>query len=107
MEKSQADYYLYRIYRLLKSNEFPIVLKRLRKWKNKEVHGETDFETILLNPNLSLLPTFIHECLHIFYPDSSESNVAQMEKQIITKLTIKQLNNLLLRLALAINNKPS
>jgi hypothetical protein len=99
MDKEQADYFLRRIYRLIKSEEFPILLKRL-----KGKCGETNFETIKLNPKHPLLPTFLHECLHIFYPDYSETKILALEEQVFSKLTIRQLNNLLLRLALAINN---
>src|SRR3989339_225748 len=99
MDKRRANYYLRRIYRLIKSEKLPTILKRIRgKW------GETDWKQIILHPKRPLLPTFIHECLHNFYPDLCETGVTKLENQIFSKLTIKQLNNLLLRLALAINN---
>lgn len=106
MEKSQASYYLSRIYRLMRGEELPVLLKRLRGQNQKEKHGKTDYETISLNPKFSLLPTFVHECLHNFHPNLCESKIGDLENQIFSKLTIRQLNNLLLRLALAINRIP-
>ncbi len=98
MNKKKANYYLYRVYRLLDSDKIQIILKKINKNR-----GITDYRTIWLNPHEHILPTLIHECLHIFYPDWCETKVLKYESQIFHKLTAKQINNLLMRLAVAVN----
>lgn len=101
MEKRLANYYLHRIYRLLSSNKVPIVFKRL-----KGRQGETDRETIWLNPNERLLDTLIHECLHVLYWSWSETQVNKITAQTLNKLSEKQVKNLLIKFAEAAN-RPS
>ncbi len=98
MDEKQASYYLHRVYRLLKSDKATIVFKKMRTKR-----GETDQKTIWLNPRESILPTFIHECLHVLYWHWSETKVEKCAMQIFNRLTPRQTKNLLLRLALIIN----
>jgi len=100
MDHKKANYYLYRVYRLLNSDKILIVFKKIRS-----TAGETDFKTIWLNHHHEILPTLIHECLHILYPTWSESKVLKYESQIFNKLTPRQINNLLLRLVLVVKNR--
>lgn len=98
MNQRRARYYLYRIYQLLKSDQVPILIKRFKRKR-----GETDSEIIWLNPNCDILPTFIHECLHVMYWNWCETKVERQATAIFTQLTNKQISNLLLRMSLAIN----
>jgi len=99
MEKCQADYLLHRIYHLLKSDKIVIVLKKLRSLK-----GQTDSETIWLSPKEDILPTIIHECLHVLYWNWSETKVTKTAEMVFNQLTQRQIKNLFLRLALIVNN---
>jgi hypothetical protein len=98
MKKSSADYYFRRIYRLLSSDKVPIILKKIRGTR-----GQTDHKIIWLNPQENILPTLIHECLHILYPNWNESKVYKYEAQIFNQLTPRQIKKLLLRVALIVN----
>ncbi|MFA5020904.1 MAG: hypothetical protein WC517_02480 [Patescibacteria group bacterium] len=102
MERKQANYYLRRIYRLLKNNEVPIILKKIRSTR-----GITDAKTIWLNPQNDILLVIIHECLHVLYWSWSETKVTKSAVKIFNQLTPRQMKNLLLRLALAVNKIPT
>ena len=99
MDQKKANYYLYRVYRLLNSERVLIIFKKIRKKA-----GETDYQTIWLNHHDDILSTLIHECLHVLYPTWSETKVLQYEKQIFNKLTPRQINNLIIRLASVIEH---
>lgn len=98
MDQRQTSYYLRRVYRLLKSDNVPIVFKRMRGRA-----GFTDHKIILLNQDDAILPTLVHECLHVLYSHWSEAKVCQYEKQIFNQLTPRQIKRLLLLLTLATN----
>ena len=99
INKKQADYYLWRIYKLMKDEQFPTIFQKIKKNR-----GEIDWVQIKLDPRDEILSTFIHECLHILYPNNSETVIKNLESQIVNKLSQKQFKNLLLRLALTMNN---
>lgn len=99
MDKKEATHVLHRVYRLLGSNEVPVILKKIRATR-----GETDSETIWLNPRLDILPTLIHECLHVFHWDWNETKVERTAVAVFHQLSTRQINNLLFRLSNAINN---
>lgn len=99
--KSKERYYLYRIYALLKLKELDVFFRNLRKNR-----GETDMVVaIYLNPKEGILPTFIHECLHVLYPEWQESLVLMTEKRIFNNLSEKQIKNLLARFNEAVNRQ--
>jgi len=59
------------------------VLKKL-----KGVHGWCEWEDgVLLDYRKDLIPTIIHECIHLLEPDWSESQVAYSEKRVINTIT--------------------
>jgi hypothetical protein len=94
--RRQRHYLIGRIYQLLKERKIKIVFLCVAK---DEFAGETDHETIWLDLRREILTTFIHECLHIIYPDWSEEKVAATEQHLTKCLTSKQAKNLLKRLA--------
>ena len=56
--------------------------------KLKGVHGWCEWEDgILLDYRKDLIPTIIHECIHLLEPDWSESQVAYSEKRVINTIT--------------------
>lgn len=99
--KSKERYYLYRIYALLKLKELDVFFRNLRKNR-----GETDMvAAIYLNPKEGILSTFIHECLHVLYPEWKESLVLTTEKRVFNNLSEKQIKNLLARFNEAVNRQ--
>lgn len=107
MNKNQVGYYLRRIYRLLRDDQSPIILRKFNSIKIDgvihAVHGKAEETTIWLNPKGEMLSTVIHECLHVLYPKWSHPKIKKYEAQIFNQLTNRQLKNLLLRLALCVN----
>jgi len=43
----------------------------------------------------ALVPTLIHECIHHWHPEWSETEVLQEEKRIVNSITPKQALNLM------------
>lgn len=59
------------------------VLKKL-----KGVHGWCEWEDgVLLDYRKDLIPTIIHECIHLLEPEWSESQVAYSEKRVINTIS--------------------
>lgn len=59
------------------------ILKKLRG-----VHGYCEWEDgILLDYRKELVPTLIHECLHLLEPDWPEAQVMYTEKRVINAIT--------------------
>lgn len=99
-KKKQVNYYLHRIYALCKK-DIRVIIKRVRK----NTAGLTNcIDTIIINPKKDIIPTFIHECLHILYPAWSETKIIRWENKIINNISIKQINNLLILMMLSILN---
>lgn len=46
-----------------------------------------------------ILPTLIHEALHYFYPEASETWVLKTERKIINQLSDRQVRNIIRRFA--------
>ena len=109
MDKKQASYYLRRIYRLIESGKINIALKKL----GAKVDGITYFAEnppknateIHLKPDCSILLIFVHECVHVLYPDMSENNVISLSQKIFAELSLRQVKNLLVRLAQVIKTQ--
>lgn len=100
MTKKQANYFLHRIYELLRSDEVDVTFERSRVYR-----GSTDkFLIIFLDPNEEILPTLIHECLHMLYLNWSETKILKHETAIFHLLSKKQIINLLQVMVHAITN---
>lgn len=54
---------------------------------------------VILNPKTEVVSTLIHEALHHFYPDWSETQVLRMERSIVHSLSERQIRNIIKRLA--------
>ncbi len=93
LPKGRRDYLLKRIYGLLRSDDISVVIIQLDGYQ-----GETDFETIWLDPRKKFLSTFLHECIHVFYPALAESKVLALEYRLRESLTNRQWLNLTRRL---------
>lgn len=59
------------------------VLKKL-----KGVHGWCEWEDgVLLDYRKDLVPTIIHECIHLLEPDWSEAQVCYSERRVINTIS--------------------
>lgn len=85
-----ADYYLRRIYRMLRDDEHKVQLVRFKTFS-----GQTDFQSVWLDFRRDILPTFMHECLHILYPALSETKIIKLEKSIMSSISNRQAKNIL------------
>jgi len=84
LSKEQILELFHRIIDCIKSQKRGyFVLKKL-----KGVHGWCEWEDgIILDYRKDLIPTIIHECIHLLEPTWSESQVAYSEKRVINTIT--------------------
>lgn len=61
--------------------------------------GYCDTEHIWLNPKGDILPTLLHEALHILYPDKIEESIIIMERSLSKSMSDRQWRNLLKKLS--------
>jgi len=101
MTKKRANYLLSRVYKLLKDPESFLRLKRIRPEGKLEIAGLAYpwANVQVVDPRRDILPSTIHESLHLIYPNWTEKKVKSTENQIVMKMSIKQFSNLLFRLA--------
>ena len=80
-----------RIHKELKNNQH-VALKKLRGYQ-----GEYDFcgDEITIDYRKELLPTLVHEFIHKFYPEKSESWVLKKESLVMRHLSSSQAKHLL------------
>lgn len=86
MNKRQVRGYLYSIYKLLKSDAIKVYLVKI----NNKNAGENEGSDIRLSPQADLLPTVIHESLHILFPDWEDEKICLVEKSICETLSQRQ-----------------
>ena len=98
MSYSKAQLYKItsRLYKELRTANNDIVLKKLRG-----IHGEYDYETneISLDYRKDFLSTLIHEFLHKWYPEKSETWVLQNERLIVNSLSTIQIKRIIFEFA--------
>lgn len=101
ISKQRANYLLHRVYRVLDGDEIYCRIAKLRNHRGMEIHGiaHNELGLFFVDPRHSLLPTVIHEALHVLYPEWSERKVMSMEEQICKKMSHRQWVNLLTKLA--------
>jgi len=83
--------YLSKLYKLL-NEPYIFSIKKLNK-----LQGYCDSDEICIDYRKDILSTLIHEVLHYYYPNWSETKVLNEERKIINYLTIKQVKNILRR----------
>ena len=91
-DKKQLYAITRKIYRNLRENPDCIILKKIRGNQ-----GEYDYTTseIFIDYRCNILSTLIHEYLHKWHPDKSESWVLKHEQLIVNALSTRQIRNLL------------
>lgn len=55
--------------------------------KLKTVHGWCEWDSIVIDYRKELIPTIIHECIHLIEPEWSESQVSYSEKRVVNTIT--------------------
>lgn len=94
LNQRQINYLFNKICKLLKKKgQINIIIKRMKKNR-----GLTDEKNIWLDPDDRILPTLIHECLHILYPDKDEKEITTLEKKVAKRITDNQMKKLLILL---------
>lgn len=81
-----------RLYRDLKNNNGTIILKKING-----CHGfyDDNTEQIALDYRKEFIPTIIHEFLHKWNPEKSETWVLREEAKIVNALSIIQIKHIL------------
>jgi len=82
-----------RLYYLLRHHQDRIYFKKL----SHGVYGYYDYgtEEITLDYRRDIIPTLIHESLHHWHPEWSETAVLKEEGRIMNLLTSRQIKNIL------------
>ena len=62
-----------------------------------QIEGLSNGDQVVIDPRGQVLPTLIHECLHIAYPNWDEKKVSQIEKKLTDNLSAKQWMSLLIK----------
>lgn len=102
ISKNQADYYFHRIIRLFKDWNLSVFLHSCDQGDaGYAMHGP--HPVIQLDPGEDILPTAIHEAMHILYPELKDYMIVRLEYSIFFHLSDIQLIRLLNTLTSAIN----
>ena len=81
-----------RLYKLIRENADHIKFRRLRgAYGLYAANGDITID----HHRGCIIPTLIHEALHHWYPEWSETRVLQQEKKIMTSLTPQQVINIM------------
>ncbi len=92
-------FFISKVYYLLNNTPEIFMYQRLKP----ALLGECDWENIKVNPfneQTNVVSVTIHEALHWYYPDWSETKVLEIEKKIMhnmSKIQFKRLTGLILK----------
>ena len=91
-----THHFLSIMYKLFKENPEIFKIKKLRG-----IHGICDYENdeIQIDYRKYLIPTIIHEVMHYYYPDWSETKILIEERKIINYLSVRQIKHIIKRFA--------
>jgi hypothetical protein len=95
--KTEVSRFITKLYRFLE-NGHRLEFKKLREYSG-HVYFNLNPTHVIIDHRKELIPTLIHETLHYFYPDKSEKWIIRMEKQIVNKLSERQVRNIIRHLA--------
>lgn len=103
MTRPEADRWLHRIYFMLKEAEDDSLVK-VRLNRDLCNYGEVDFchSPAVMTVNHTRRPfvsTIVHECIHLCDVEMSERRVLDLERELMSALSDRQLANLLKRVA--------
>ena len=69
-----------------------------KKLKNKCGVMDPGTWTITLDFRRDLVPSIIHECLHVRYPTLTEKQVSKIEQMIANSLSLRQVRGILIKI---------
>jgi len=95
--KAQTYQFTKKLYQLLKTQPDTVILKKL--WGNCCGLYHPDTDTIDIDFRRGIIPTLVHEALHKFHPNWSETKVWEHESKIMNSLTPRQVKNIIRMLA--------
>jgi len=112
ISRAQLSYLLEKIYAVAAEPQLRVWLTSiLHPWSgvffSHTVTRNNGFYAILINPRAALLPTFIHEVLHILFAESEEREVYAMEKQMAGMMGFRQWGKLHRALSHALDRTPT
>lgn len=96
-DKKELTKFLRRLYYFLKHHSDKIDYKKLHG--NTDAYYETDTGEITIDYRRNIIASLIHESLHHFHPDWSETRVLKNESKIMNLLTARQLKNIIRKIA--------
>lgn len=96
MTKKEINNIVRRLYYLLNKGTTKIDLQKFPRIYVGEYKYDED--KITIDPRKEIISIFIHEALHKWHPDWSETKVLKMESKIVNQLSKRQFVNILKRL---------
>ena len=94
LTRKEVSRFTSKLYRFLE-DDHKIEFKKMRKFDGSITFYDNTPAHVLLDPRKELIPTLIHESLHYFYPEASEAWVLTMESKIVSKLSPRQVRNII------------
>jgi len=96
VNRAEAAYLLKRMRSLLRNSDvYFIIARELHPWNGYNFNYAGDW-FIALSPYDDLLPTAVHELLHLLHYGAMESEVRAMERQLVLLMSNAQHRNLLI-----------
>lgn len=99
MNKKDIYAFTRKVYKCLKDADFIIELANLRGVHGYYYHGKSHIQ---INPKKEVLSTLVHEFVHHFNPEWSETKVLKEESRIMARLSYRQMINLIIALGEAL-----
>jgi hypothetical protein len=97
MSKSDINCFIRKLYRFLEEGHV-IKLKKMKSDRGMIIVKNT-VAHITLDPTHKIIPTLIHESLYYFYPSEPEAWILEREEEIVEKLTVRQMRNIITKFA--------
>ncbi len=107
LSKRNADRWLHRLYQRIRQGEVVVRISRAISPNHGEFWIFPKQCVIVLNPWRPIIPTFVHEYLHIFFIEAREDQILRMENELMFWWTDRQLENLMMELWQVIRHAPT
>ncbi len=88
-----------RILKVLNSGEKKIIFDSRNNLKGKVLPSvDKKPDAIVLNPQKDILPTLVHECLHIIFPELPENKIENLTLQVSDRISPARFKTLAVKL---------